>query len=513
MRRGGGIVAVLQWRFGRGLVDGEVTMKAFSHVFSVALGAAALPASAAVFTVSNTNDGGSGSLRQAILDANGSSGPDEIHFAISGGGVHTIAVASGLPGITDPVVIDGYTQAGASANGTALGTDAVILIEITPSVSFSFGGFDFLVGSDGSTLRGVAIYGFNGVQVALSPGCSDCVVAGNFIGTDASGTLGFPGSPGTRVGIAAGGPRCHIGGPDLADRNLVSGLSNTGIGVQGDGCIVQNNLVGTDRSGNIALGNVDGISIGALGFGASPAGVGIGGANAGNVIGGNSGSGIVVLSGSDHAIIANSIGLGAGSLATVPNGGDGILVQGGSLSTIGSDGGLGNKIYVNGGAGIRIPGADASSPQGWFLIRNEIVGNAGLGIDLGPAGSTPNDADDVDVGANSLQNFPILGPVTVDASGSTIHGVLHSAPDDVFRIDFYGTACGGNGTPYLGIVPAITDADGNAEFDLFVPAAQASDFVTATASRSEDLATSELAPCVGGGDRIFANGFDPPPPP
>jgi len=37
--------------------------------------------------------------------------------------------------------------------------------------------------------------------------------------------------------------------------------------------------------------------------------------------------------------------------------------------------------------------------------------------------------------------------------------------------------------------------------------------VTATATHGGDLATSELAPCVPGGDRLFANGFDPPPPP
>lgn len=484
-------------------------MKAFSHVFGIALGAMALPASADIFTVSNTNDSGSGSLRQAILDANAHPDLDGIWFAIPGPGVHTIGVATALPGFTDPVLVDGYSQPGALSNDISLGTDAVILIEIRPTGSIT-GGLNFLVGSAGSTLRGVAIAGFDGAQIQLTPGCSDCVVSGTFVGTDASGTIPFSGSPGTRVGIEAGGPSCRIGGPNLDDRNLVSGLSNTAISASGDGVIVTNNLVGTDPTGNIALGSVDGIVIGALGFGAAPAGVLV----SSNVIGGNSGSGIVVLSGTSHSIIMNSIGLGSGSLTIVPNGGDGILVEGGGLSNIGSDGaGLGNRIYVNGGAGIRIPGTDASAPQGWFLIRNEIVGNAGLGIDLGPAGSTPNDPGDADVGANSLQNFPVLGPVTIDASGSTFHGVLHSAPDDVFRIDFYGTACGGNGTLYLGVVPAVTDLDGNAEFDFFVPAAQASNLVTATASRSEDLATSEFAPCIGGADRIFADGFGTPPPP
>src|SRR6476660_3159381 len=62
---------------------------------------------AASFTVTNTNDSGAGSLRQAMLDANASSGADIISFNISGAGIHTISPTSALPTITDPVVIDG----------------------------------------------------------------------------------------------------------------------------------------------------------------------------------------------------------------------------------------------------------------------------------------------------------------------------------------------------------------------------------------------------------------------
>src|SRR3972149_241624 len=42
------------------------------------------------FTVANTGDGGSDSLRQAILDANANPGADLIAFNIGGGGVQTI---------------------------------------------------------------------------------------------------------------------------------------------------------------------------------------------------------------------------------------------------------------------------------------------------------------------------------------------------------------------------------------------------------------------------------------
>jgi len=58
-----------------------------------------------IFTVTNTDDSGPVSLRQAILDANGHSGTDTIAFNIGGGGVQTIQPGSALPTITDPLVI------------------------------------------------------------------------------------------------------------------------------------------------------------------------------------------------------------------------------------------------------------------------------------------------------------------------------------------------------------------------------------------------------------------------
>ena len=73
----------------------------------------------ATFTVINTNDSGAGSLRQAILDANASAGPDAIEFDITsteGAGPHTIAPVTLLPAITDAVIVNGLTETSASAN-------------------------------------------------------------------------------------------------------------------------------------------------------------------------------------------------------------------------------------------------------------------------------------------------------------------------------------------------------------------------------------------------------------
>ena len=53
------------------------------------------------YIVTNTNDSGAGSLRQAILDANANSGADTINFNITGGGVQTIAPTSALPAVSE----------------------------------------------------------------------------------------------------------------------------------------------------------------------------------------------------------------------------------------------------------------------------------------------------------------------------------------------------------------------------------------------------------------------------
>src|SRR5262245_21764730 len=81
--------------------------------------------SAATFTVTNTADTGAGSLRKAIDDANAAAGADTIAFNVSGagcsGGVCTITPASQLPVVTGPLLIDGFTQPGASPNTNPTG--------------------------------------------------------------------------------------------------------------------------------------------------------------------------------------------------------------------------------------------------------------------------------------------------------------------------------------------------------------------------------------------------------
>ncbi|MCA9970813.1 MAG: right-handed parallel beta-helix repeat-containing protein, partial [Anaerolineales bacterium] len=70
-------------------------------------------------------------LRAAIQEANALSGTQTIRFSIPAAGVQTIQPASALPTITDPVVVDGYSQPGAAPNTQPSGSDAVLLIQLS----------------------------------------------------------------------------------------------------------------------------------------------------------------------------------------------------------------------------------------------------------------------------------------------------------------------------------------------------------------------------------------------
>lgn len=86
--------------------------RSFSTLLTIVCCAASFPLWSATYTVTNVNDTGAGSLRQAITDANGNAGADNIVFNIPGGGPWSIVLSSALPNLTGPVTIDGTTQPG-----------------------------------------------------------------------------------------------------------------------------------------------------------------------------------------------------------------------------------------------------------------------------------------------------------------------------------------------------------------------------------------------------------------
>ena len=118
-----------------------------------------------VLTVNTTADSGAGSLRQAILNADGSSSTETIQFAIPGSGVHTISPLTPLPAITHSVIINGETQPGYVSSSTALTPP---LIDIN-GASTTGVGLTLASGSSSSTIEGLAINGFSVLRSALPP--------------------------------------------------------------------------------------------------------------------------------------------------------------------------------------------------------------------------------------------------------------------------------------------------------------------------------------------------------
>ena len=204
----------------------------------------------ATYTVTSTADSGAGTLRQAVTDANANAGADTIVFAIPGAGLQTINLTSALPTITGALAINGYTQSDAAANSASTGTNAVIRIALNGSgAGGGANGLNFGAGSEGSSVRGLAIGGFTGAGILTSVG--GLTVAGNFIGTNAAGTAASANATGISV---AGSGATTIGSATLADRNLVSGNTNNVVSSGTGTLTIQGNLVGTNNGGSTTIG-------------------------------------------------------------------------------------------------------------------------------------------------------------------------------------------------------------------------------------------------------------------
>ncbi|MEX0879781.1 MAG: IPT/TIG domain-containing protein [Thermoanaerobaculia bacterium] len=354
-------------------------------ILTLALVLAASPLAAATFTVTNTNDSGAGSLRQAILDANATPGADTISFNIPGAGVHTITPASDLPQITDPVIIDGYTQPGTSSNTLASADNAVLLIEISGASGNTLRILYILAGGSGSTVRGLVINrapGLDGKNIHLQ--AANCVVEGNFIGTDPTGMIA-PGTGGQGI-LSDFGSGNRFGGSLPGQRNIISGNPRGGIAIGESNDVIQGNFIGVDATGanalpNGSIGNVGGVII----ISGGTSGNLVGGTNAGarNIISGNAGEGLRILFGAfDNVAQGNFIGTDATGTKPLGNTGYGVNLALGLGSNLigGTTPEARNVISANGASGVLVQAANETDDvvQGNF-IGTDVTGTNALG--------------------------------------------------------------------------------------------------------------------------------------
>ncbi len=437
--------------------------------------------------VTNTNDGGFGSLRQAIENSNIAPGIQTISFNIPGQAPHKITLTSSeLPTIVQPVIIDATTQPGYS--GTPV-------IELDGSALGSGSGLFITAGN--TLVKGLAIISFSneGSFAIVIFGGGGNVIQGNNIGVDATGDAARP----NFNGILVQSNNNTIGGSAPADRNIISGNSKNGLLANSNFNIVKGNFIGTNAAGNVAIGNEFGVSI-------DGSGNSIGGAlpNEGNVISGNgdflNGFGLQVR-GSENTVLGNKIGSDVTGNSALPNS-LGVSIQGGSRTMVGGvETGQRNIIAFNSTQGIRITGNE----KGNTVRGNSNHSNGALGIDLGTKGVNANDKCDSDGGPNEGQNFPVLTSVSVDGSETVFTGVLSTEAGGVYTIDLYSCpTCDSSGygeaQTYLGstTVAAGPSCDGSdTEFSVTLPVVlSVGDQITATAT-NQFGSTSELSACFG----------------
>ncbi len=239
--------------------------------------------------------------------------------------------------------------------------------------------------------------------------------------------------------------------------------------------------------------------VGPTGTNAAPNGQGIlisGGASgnviSGNVISGNGTYGVCLKDADTSAnlFLGNIIGADATGTNSLGNGFANIaLLAGASGNFIGGTGtGEGNVIAFSGiGPGVVVSGVGTTNNA---IRGNSIFNNAGLGIDLNNDGVTLNDAEDVDLGPNQLQNFPVITNAFGFGTSTIVAGQLNSVPDSSFFIDLYRSPTAdptgyGEGKTWLGTASVMTDVSGVASFALTNTAGNyAGEYVAATATAS-----------------------------
>lgn len=299
-------------------------------------------------------------------------------------------------------------------------------------------GSNILIGGDSSVARNVISGNLKHAIVIndFQNTISHVTITSNYVGVNSFGNAAIPnGSIGEdSAAVRIDGEFIRIGAPGAG--NVISGNAGSqarGIaGGEGGGLsqvTIQSNLIGTDSTGTIAIGNVgEGIAL----FNAVD--VLIGGAlDEGNLISGNTGNGIAITSGNGVSIRGNLIGTDITGQLPLGNRDDGVAVVFGLSTNVSI---LQNQIAFNGRSGV----ASGAGDHQVEISRNLIHSNGALGIDLGNSGVTANDDDDADSGTNRLQNFPVLEDAEVSGRFLIVDYSVPSAPENStypLRVEFF----------------------------------------------------------------------------
>jgi titin len=363
------------------------------------------------FTVSNTNDSGSGSLRQAILqlDSDNNTTPDTINFTLSGNSLsqYRIALQTPLAPIFRPVTIDA-TSLEANVSG-AVGP--VLELDGNSAGSNAVG---LQIYTTNATIKGLAIDGFSGGGVQID-GSVTTGVGGGFSDTLANLSIGINNADAVNANSGFGIELTNGAHNNSLYSDVVAGNQGTGIVLTGGGTsgnTLNGVLVGNDTVGHWFRNSGNGIQI-------------TGGASNNGVYGSyavdSGGTGLYVGPGSSGNTIWGS--------DFQNNAGNAVDLDGASNNTL-----LSNTLAYAGQTGLWIqsePGYNASNNTiggAYAGGANVISGNAMWGVYIAGSGATLNVVQNNDIGTdgtgenampNGYNGLDIVGGASLNVVGGT----------------------------------------------------------------------------------------------
>ncbi|OKH51830.1 hypothetical protein NIES2101_17095 [Calothrix sp. HK-06] len=366
--------------------------------------------------VTNTNDSGSGSLREAIIDANENSGQDEIIFNTAG----TISLSSSLPSITGDLKIDGANKITISGNSqhqilTVLGVPFTVS-NLTLKDGLAKGGAG-INGGGGGLGAGGALF----INIGSSVGVNNVTFTNNSaVGGNSSGTAGAGGAD-EQSGQSGGAG----GGFNINSNFGVSsgGSGGSGGGQQGGGGTGSPGSFGTGGGGGGGGGGGNGNDNG--GGGGSGGAGGFGGGGGG---GGGGGNDYDSASTDEHG--SGGAGGSGGSFAGSGESGQTPRENTPSTSYSGGRGGggagLGGAIFVNSGSNLTLIGTSFNN--------NTARGGTGANNSQG-LGS-----------AVFVRDGAVLQTLNVSLNGNDIYGSQTSLPRPTISITPVATIAREQGT-------------------------------------------------------------------
>lgn len=451
-----------------------------------------------LYTVTNTNDSGVGSLRWTIDNANASTG-ETISFNISGVGPMTISLISVLPAINKPVAINGKSQPSwdfASENMVGIDLGGVT------------DGNGFQIQSSNVDIKGIKITNAGFGIIINGEAYDNCLIEDNIINQNITTAINinngdFITIQGNHIGVAgdglsnqatsgaaiaaAGSSNLVIGGDRSAgDGNVLAGnaFSSYLINVTSSTtATIQGNVIGASLDGNdittsrgVTFNNVNGITIGGTEN------------NFRNYIAGIDSNEALSISNADGVnVINNYFGVGIMDAHTIGNN-----VKGIALSNVINFAIDRNVISGSGQEGMSVTGTTKAGS----IINNLIgvapdgttdFGNTTFGINIGAVSATVTNLTiggsgnenilaynnigirtaltsfgSIDVNRNSIfcnttdgidiSGTPVVSPPSITSvSSGSISGTSTAATSSIVDIYTVDASCGDNqGAVYVG---------------------------------------------------------------